>query len=179
MKPRTKMKMNEMSRRSFLGRSVGVIAGGIALAMSASGIRYVLTPSLSKARKASPIDLEPVSAIKVNEPKAVTYEMTTRDGWYVNTERTMAWVVEYEDGSLVVFDPHCTHLGCFYHWDAEAWRFECPCHGGVFDISGKVLAGPPPRPLDRIEYKVRNGDLILLGTVVRGDNLGQYKITKV
>ena len=59
------------------------------------------------------------------------------------------------------------------------WGFYSPCHGGVFDIKGNVITGPPPRPLDRIEYKVENGEVILLGTVVRGDNLGNYKVAKV
>ena len=35
----------------------------------------------------------------------------------------------------------------------------CPCHNGVFDPQGRVLGGPPPRPLDRYEYKVENGVL--------------------
>ena len=33
------------------------------------------------------------------------------------------------------------------------------CHGGVFDIEGRLLAGPPPRPLDSLNYKIENGEL--------------------
>ena len=35
----------------------------------------------------------------------------------------------------------CTHLGCQVHWDGEAKKFKCPCHGGVYDANGAVLDG--------------------------------------
>ncbi len=175
----------EVSRRRFLGYASGAIAGGVALALSLPGIRYLLTPALAKTTESNPINLGPVSQFDVNTPKAVSYETAVKDGWYVQSERRMAWVVKHEDGSLVVFDPHCTHLGCIVSWADRGlagnmgWNFYSPCHGGVFDIKGNVIAGPPPRPLDRIEYKVENGELVLLGTVVRGDNLDKYQVTKV
>jgi Rieske Fe-S protein len=48
----------------------------------------------------------------------------------------------------------CTHLGCQVRWDRDASRFLCPCHGGAYDARGRVLEGPPPRPLDTIEVRV-------------------------
>lgn len=182
---RPKLRKKEISRRGFLGWASGTIAGGVALVLGLSGIRYLLTPALSKAQASSPASVGPVSQFEVNKPKAVSYETTVKDGWYVQSERKMAWVVRYEDGSIVVFDPHCTHLGCIVNWSDQGlagklgWNFYSPCHGGVFDITGNVITGPPPRPLDRIECKVENGELILLGTVVRGDELWKYKLTKV
>lgn len=41
----------------------------------------------------------------------------------------------------------CTHLGCTPNWSKERRRFECPCHGSIFDEKGVVIAGPAPRPL--------------------------------
>ena len=38
-----------------------------------------------------------------------------------------------------------------------AQRFICPCHGGVYDVQGKVVGGPPVRPLDRFYTRVVNG----------------------
>src|SRR2546427_8826013 len=43
----------------------------------------------------------------------------------------------------------CTHLGCNFDWSPEEKLFACPCHGGRFDRTGRNVAGPPPRPLDR------------------------------
>ena len=45
-------------------------------------------------------------------------------------------------------------------FDKAKQQFRCPCHEGVFDVkTGAVLAGPPPRALDRLETKIENGDL--------------------
>jgi hypothetical protein len=38
-----------------------------------------------------------------------------------------------------------------------AERFICPCHGGVYDALGRVVGGPPVRPLDRFYTRVVNG----------------------
>ena len=48
----------------------------------------------------------------------------------------------------------CSHLGCSVEWDAESGLFRCPCHGGVYDETGAVVEGPPPRPLTRLEVKI-------------------------
>jgi len=56
------------------------------------------------------------------------------------------------NGKYKVFSSICTHLGCRVRWEENNQRFFCPCHHAVFDKDGKVLSGPPPRPLD--EFKV-------------------------
>lgn len=64
---------------------------------------------------------------------------------------------------LLAFSQKCTHLGCVVFWAPEEGRFECPCHEGLFDLSGEPIAGPPERPLGRIEVEVRNGEVWALG----------------
>jgi Rieske Fe-S protein len=44
---------------------------------------------------------------------------------------------------VVALSNVCPHLGCKVHWEEDQRRFFCPCHGGVFDPSGKAVAGPP------------------------------------
>jgi cytochrome b6-f complex iron-sulfur subunit len=48
----------------------------------------------------------------------------------------------------------CTHLGCRINWYRPENRFMCPCHGGKYDISGNVVEGPPPAPLNRLPLKI-------------------------
>ena len=64
-----------------------------------------------------------------------------------------------KDGQLLAYDAVCSHLGCIVRWNNERTSIECPCHGGVFDIEGKVIAGPPPAPIARISLKI-DGDRI-------------------
>jgi Rieske Fe-S protein len=49
-------------------------------------------------------------------------------------------------------------LGCQVRWDKSTSKFRCPCHGGVYDASGRVLEGPPPRPLGSIDARLDGSD---------------------
>ena len=49
----------------------------------------------------------------------------------------------------VAITSRCAHLGCPVRWVPASERFICPCHGGVYDLQGVRVGGPPPRPLDR------------------------------
>lgn len=55
-----------------------------------------------------------------------------------------------------VFSGICTHLGCIVRWEEQKGRFYCPCHQGIYDRTGKVTGGPPPRPLDEYKVEVEN-----------------------
>ena len=74
-----------------------------------------------------------------------------------------AILLQPEEGSLLAFSQKCTHLGCVVYWAPENRHLECPCHEGVFDLSGEPIAGPPDRPLGRIEVEVRDGTVWALG----------------
>lgn len=58
------------------------------------------------------------------------------------------------DGKIKAFSQICTHLGCTVEWRPDKKEFYCPCHEGRFDVEGRVLSGPPPRPLDEFEVVV-------------------------
>ena len=63
---------------------------------------------------------------------------------------------------LIAISTTCTHLGCKAYWEPDHNRFFCPCHNGVFDVTGKVVSGPPPRPLDRYEVEVDENDNVFV-----------------
>jgi menaquinol-cytochrome c reductase iron-sulfur subunit len=58
---------------------------------------------------------------------------------------------------FIAISTRCAHLGCPVRYVDASERFICPCHGGVYDFEGKVVGGPPVRPLDRFYTRVRNG----------------------
>ncbi len=66
-----------------------------------------------------------------------------------------------EPYSYVAISTRCAHLGCPVNFVAAAGNFICPCHGGVYDFQGKVIGGPPVRPLDRFQTRVVNGQVQL------------------
>ena len=61
----------------------------------------------------------------------------------------------------VAISTRCMHLGCPVRYVQASERFICPCHGGVYGFDGKVVGGPPVRPLDRFYTREVNGRLQL------------------
>ena len=58
------------------------------------------------------------------------------------------------DTRFIAISSRCAHLGCPVRWVDAAERFICPCHGGVYDLLGRPVGGPPVRPLDRFYTRV-------------------------
>jgi len=63
----------------------------------------------------------------------------------VGTRRVL--VLEDSDGELHALDARCTHEGCTVRYVPGEALIACACHNARFDLTGRVLAGPPPRPL--------------------------------
>ncbi len=74
---------------------------------------------------------------------------------------TPAIIINVPDKGYVAVSRVCTHLGCLVQYDKKGMRLICPCHAGVFDLEGKVLSGPPPKPLETIPLKVEGGNLLI------------------
>jgi menaquinol-cytochrome c reductase iron-sulfur subunit len=60
---------------------------------------------------------------------------------------------------FVAVSTRCAHAGCPVRFVEAAGNFICPCHGGVYDFQGKVIGGPPVRPLDRFQTRVLDGQV--------------------
>ena len=54
-----------------------------------------------------------------------------------------------------VMSNHCAHLGCPVRWFPDRSEMLCPCHGGIYDINGGLLAGPPPQDLFKYDFEIR------------------------
>ena len=65
---------------------------------------------------------------------------------------------------LLAYSQKCTHLSCPVLYQAAAQEFYCPCHAGRFAVAdGRPIAGPPKRPLPRIELKVSGDEIWAVG----------------
>ncbi len=149
-------------RRKFLGAAIAFIGGVIAFVLGGSGAVYFLSPAwLGKKENWIEIGLE--KDLPEGQPVKKEFIQRIMDGWATTESRGNVWMLK-EQGKLTAFDPHCTHLGCPYRWDADQKLFLCPCHNGVYDKSGKVVSGPPPRPLDHYSVKVESGVVSILPT---------------
>lgn len=55
----------------------------------------------------------------------------------------------------------CTHLSCTVQYRAETRQIWCACHNGVYDLNGRNVSGPPPRPLEAYEVHVRGDEIVV------------------
>lgn len=55
----------------------------------------------------------------------------------------------------------CTHFACEVRWQADEEVYACPCHEGRFGPDGRVLAGPPNRPLPEVPARLEGGVVVL------------------
>jgi Rieske Fe-S protein len=131
---------------AVLGGALSALLGVFALkpAAAAPRDRWMRAGALS--------DLEP------GVPSARVLVVPRVDGWYKGRAPRTVFLVWDGETQVRALSATCTHLGCQVRWDAKEEHFLCPCHGGVYDAAGKVLAGPPPRPLDSVDARIDSAD---------------------
>jgi menaquinol-cytochrome c reductase iron-sulfur subunit len=149
------------TRRRFFQMVIKASAGFIGLSLAVPLVGYLISPAL-KRRAQAWVDVAATDDLATGVPKQLEYVATVQDGYLETKTQKAVWAVKQADGAVTVFSPMCTHLGCGYHWDGAGQQFKCPCHGSVFDISGRVVAGPAPRPLDVLPAKIDNGRLLVV-----------------
>lgn len=66
-------------------------------------------------------------------------------------------IVVRTDSEFVALSAVCTHLGCLVEFNAPKHDIICPCHGAIFDLTGKVMGGPAPQPLPVYQVSVAEG----------------------
>lgn len=146
-------------RRALL--KVAALAGASGLVSGVPVLAYVTAPALTKGR-GNWFDFGSVENLPRGRITMLTYKFMDKDGWVVLPRRGIAWAKAEADGRLTIFSSVCSHLGCSVSWRDETKSFDCPCHSGRFDASGRPIAGPVTRPLMALEHKVENGNLLVL-----------------
>jgi Rieske Fe-S protein len=137
---------DDVTRREF-ARYLVLASGTFA----ASSVAVALLTTLRPVNRGAPQAIVASSALPVGGAHLFRYP----------TDYDPAILVRVAGGELRAFSQKCTHLGCVVTWNRASEQMLCPCHEGVFDArSGLVVAGPPQRPLGRIDVEERPDGLI-------------------
>ena len=148
------------TRRRFFEWVIKASAGFIGVSLAVPLVGYLISPAF-KRRALTWVDVGASDELATGVPTQLEYVATLQDGYHETKTQKAVWAVKQANGDVTVFSPMCTHLGCGYHWDGGSQQFKCPCHGSVFDVSGRVVGGPAPRPLDALPYKVDKGRVLV------------------
>jgi Rieske Fe-S protein len=149
-------------RRRALVLFVNTVVAGIGAVLAGLLGTFALRPAAAESR-ARWIRAGTTDDLKPGVPVPRVLSFSRVDGWYRERAREIVFVVWDGDRHVHALSATCTHLGCQVHWEADKKRFHCPCHGGVYDAGGRVLEGPPPRPLDTLDARIEgtNGDVLV------------------
>jgi len=133
-------------------RFIEVLLGGGFLATAAAFIypvlRYLAPP------KASDIGSDSVVAGRVGELKANSgkiFRFGNRPGLLIHTA----------SGEYRAMSATCTHLSCTVQYRDDLRQVWCACHNGKYDLNGRNVSGPPPRPLEGYEIQIRGDEIFV------------------
>lgn len=137
----------EPARRRF----VEVLLGGGLLASAASFfypvLRYLVPPATPDLGSDTVVAAR-VGEIKPNSGKI--FRFGSRPGLLVLTPEK-----EYRAMAAT-----CTHLDCTVQYRDDLHQVWCACHNGIYDLHGRNVSGPPPRPLEEYDVHERGEDLV-------------------
>ncbi|HET9250731.1 MAG TPA: Rieske (2Fe-2S) protein [Candidatus Eisenbacteria bacterium] len=134
------------SRRGFLERFVQLTFGALGAVVVYPVLRFLSPPHVAEDRSAR------VLAAKVAD--------LSRDGWKIFPFGSEPGIlVEVAPGEYRAFSATCTHLECTVQMEKASHRIWCACHNGYYDLEGRNVAGPPPRPLTRFTVHVEGEDI--------------------
>ncbi len=142
------MSVSRGERRSFLNYLLG--AGTLATlgAVLYPIFRFMVPPKVVESAASSVVAAR-VSEIKPNEGKI--FKFGSRPGLLIETE----------SGEYRAFNAICTHLDCTVQYRPEEKLIWCACHNGRYDLTGRNISGPPPRPLEEFTVNVRGEEIVV------------------
>lgn len=131
---------SDSSRRGFLGWFLGTSVGALLLSVLYPIFRFLSPPDIPEATT------NQVDAGTVRDP-----ELLEKGFKIVRFGAEPVLLIKVSDTEYRAFAATCTHLDCIVEYQDVEKRIWCNCHNGEYDLNGRNVAGPPPRPLERFE----------------------------
>ena len=141
--------MSAMTRRRFVNWLLAVSGSGVVGSIVFPVARYLAPPDVPEA-----------AALSVTAGSARS--LLPNSGRVVPFGSAPALVIRTASGELRAFGATCTHLACTVQYRSDLQRIWCACHDGQYDLTGRNVAGPPPRPLEAYDVNVSNDDIVIM-----------------
>lgn len=136
------------SRRSLLKAFLSTTVGASLISVFYPVVRFLIPPERRESASLS-VDAGKAAALAPNSGRVIKFGTQP------------AIVVRTPGGELKAFSAVCTHLNCTVQYRSDLQEIYCACHGGVYNLNGVPVAGPPPRPLEEYTVKEQGGDIIV------------------
>lgn len=135
-------------RRSFLHWLLGGGFTASIISFLYPAINFMSPPAIPEA------STNEVAAGRVQELKP-------NSGKIVKFGSKPALLIRLSETEWRAFSAVCTHLNCTVQYQDSTRQVWCACHNGLYDLNGKVVGGPPPKPLEEYAVHVRGDEVII------------------
>ncbi len=137
-----------VSRRRFINQLL--TGGGAALlgAIIYPTLRFLIPPKLPEATSST------VVAGNLDE-------LAPNSGKIFRFGDKAGILIRTPSGEFKAFSATCTHLSCTVQYRPDLSHIWCACHNGHYDVNGKNISGPPPRPLEEFSVFVRGKEIVV------------------
>ena len=136
------------SRRGLVAWLLGGGFTASAAAFFYPVIRFMNPPDLPEAV---------VNEASVGSPA----EFPVNSGKIVKFGSSPVLVVRSSEEEWRAFAGTCTHLACTVQYKPDSHQVWCACHNGLYDLNGRVVSGPPPRPLEEYAVRIRGDEVVV------------------
>lgn len=143
------MKNGWISRRRFLDWFLNTTTGAFLVSVFYPVARFLAPPKVAEST-ARTVTLS-VKPDDVKPNSGQIFRFGTQPGILVRTP----------DGELRAFTAVCTHLACTVQYRPDFGHIWCACHNGHFDLNGKNIGGPPPKPLEQYSVNARGEQVVI------------------
>lgn len=138
-----------VTRKRFVTWLLGTSFGGLAAAVLYPVVRYIIPPKVIESAASSVTLPFPATDLKPNSGRVFKFG------------NQPAIVIRTPGGELRAFTAVCTHLGCTVQYRTDLSEIWCACHNGTYDLNGRNVSGPPPKPLTPYTVRVRGTQIVV------------------
>jgi Rieske Fe-S protein len=135
-------------RRSVLNWLLGTWSAGVLGSIAFPIVRYLVPPEVPEAPNLT-VKAGPASTLAPNSARIVPFGSKP------------AIVVRLASGELRAFAGTCTHLSCTVQYRPDLEHIWCACHNGHYDLHGRNVSGPPPRPLEAYDAAEQGDEIVI------------------
>jgi cytochrome b6-f complex iron-sulfur subunit len=135
-------------RRNFLDYLLGTSALATLGAIIYPILRFMSPPQIIESTESS------VVAAKLSE-------LPPNTGKIFKFGNKPGILVRSASGEFKAFSAVCTHLDCIVQYRPDTKQIWCACHNGQYNLNGKNIGGPPPRPLEEFKVNTRGDDVVV------------------
>ena len=136
------------SRRKFINSLLGTAGIGAIAAFIYPIVSYLIPPVTAEPT-VSMLKVGPVAEFPNNTSKIIKFG------------RIPVILIRDNQGNFEALSATCTHLDCIVQFRKETQQIWCACHNGLYDLKGRNISGPPPRPLNEYNVSLVKDEIII------------------